>query len=129
MLAWPVDEILESNGLTHEQLHESITLVAAGEETEDYFLKTPEERKNGIHIIIVYFTSYLVTHSTKLFQDQIFLSPPHECIRIIKADVKSVHNLTQDVHLGYLKGGTDIDCRCTDCWMTYDGRPPQAYAS
>ena len=33
MLAWPVDEILESNGLTCEQLHESITLVAANEET------------------------------------------------------------------------------------------------
>ena len=33
MLAWPVDEILESNGLTCEQLHESITLIAAREET------------------------------------------------------------------------------------------------
>ena len=33
MLAWPVDEILESNGLTREQLHESITLIAASEET------------------------------------------------------------------------------------------------
>ena len=33
MLAWPVDEILESNGLTHEQLHESITMVSASEET------------------------------------------------------------------------------------------------
>ena len=33
MLAWPVDEILESNGLTCEQLHESITLIAANEET------------------------------------------------------------------------------------------------
>ena len=33
MLAWPVDEILESNGLTREQLHESITLIAANEET------------------------------------------------------------------------------------------------
>ena len=33
MLAWPVDEILESNGLTCEQLHESITLIAASEET------------------------------------------------------------------------------------------------
>ena len=25
MLAWPVEEILESNGLTFEQLHESMT--------------------------------------------------------------------------------------------------------
>ena len=33
MLAWPLDEILESNGLTCEQLHESITLIAASEET------------------------------------------------------------------------------------------------
>ena len=33
MLAWPVDEILESNGLTCEQLNESITLIAASEET------------------------------------------------------------------------------------------------
>ena len=33
MLAWPVDDILESNGLTYEQLHESITLIAAKEET------------------------------------------------------------------------------------------------
>ena len=33
MLAWPVDEILESNRLTREQLHESITLIAASEET------------------------------------------------------------------------------------------------
>ena len=33
MLAWPVDDILESNGLTCEQLHESITLIAASEET------------------------------------------------------------------------------------------------
>ena len=33
MLAWPVDEIMESNGLTYEQLHESITMVAASEET------------------------------------------------------------------------------------------------
>ena len=33
MLAWPVDEILESNGLTYKQLHKSITLIAASEET------------------------------------------------------------------------------------------------
>lgn len=33
MLAWPVDDILESNGLTCEQLHESITLIAANKET------------------------------------------------------------------------------------------------
>ena len=33
LLAWPVDEILESTGLTYEQLHESITMVAASEET------------------------------------------------------------------------------------------------
>ena len=33
MLAWPVDDILESNGLTCEQLYESITLIAASEET------------------------------------------------------------------------------------------------
>ena len=33
MLAWPVDEIMESNGLTREQLHESITLIAANEKT------------------------------------------------------------------------------------------------
>ena len=33
MLAWPVEEILESNGLTYEQLHESMTTIAAAEET------------------------------------------------------------------------------------------------
>jgi ribosomal protein S18 acetylase RimI-like enzyme len=33
MLAWPVEEILESTGLTYKQLHESITLIAASEET------------------------------------------------------------------------------------------------
>ncbi len=33
MLAWPIEEILESTGLTYEQLHESITLIAANEET------------------------------------------------------------------------------------------------
>lgn len=33
MLAWPIDEILESNGLTYEQLHESMTTIAAAEET------------------------------------------------------------------------------------------------
>ena len=33
MLAWPVDEILESNGITYEQLHESMTEVAASEQT------------------------------------------------------------------------------------------------
>ena len=33
MLAWPVDDILESNGLTYEQLHESITFIAANKET------------------------------------------------------------------------------------------------
>ena len=33
ILAWPVDEILESNGITYEQLHESMTEVAASEQT------------------------------------------------------------------------------------------------
>ena len=33
MLAWPVEEILESNGLTYGQLHESMTAIAAAEET------------------------------------------------------------------------------------------------
>ena len=33
MLAWPIEEILESTGLTCEQLHESITLISASEET------------------------------------------------------------------------------------------------
>lgn len=33
ILAWPVDEILKSNGLTYEQLHESMTTIAAREET------------------------------------------------------------------------------------------------
>ena len=33
MLAWPVDEIIESNGITYEQLHESMTEVAASEQT------------------------------------------------------------------------------------------------
>ena len=33
MLAWPVEEILEANGLTYEQLHESMTSIAAAEET------------------------------------------------------------------------------------------------
>ena len=43
MLAWPVDEILESNGLTREQLHESITLVAASEQTIYSYENTLEE--------------------------------------------------------------------------------------
>ena len=33
MLAWPVEEIIEANGLTYEQLHESMTSIAAAEET------------------------------------------------------------------------------------------------
>ena len=33
ILAWPVEDILESNGLTSEQLHESISAIAASEET------------------------------------------------------------------------------------------------
>ena len=33
MLAWPVDEILKSNGITYEQLHESMTEVATSEQT------------------------------------------------------------------------------------------------
>ena len=33
MLAWPVNEILESNGITYEQLHESMTEVASSEQT------------------------------------------------------------------------------------------------
>ena len=33
MLAWPVDEILDSNGISYEQLHASITCVAARAET------------------------------------------------------------------------------------------------
>lgn len=32
MLAWPVEEILESNGISYGQLHESITRVAASKE-------------------------------------------------------------------------------------------------
>ena len=31
MLAWPVNEILKSNGITYEQLHESMTEVATSE--------------------------------------------------------------------------------------------------
>ena len=33
MLAWPVDEILEPNHVSYDQLHGSITMVAASEET------------------------------------------------------------------------------------------------
>lgn len=33
MLAWPVDEIIRSNGITFEQLHASITRIAAAKET------------------------------------------------------------------------------------------------
>ena len=33
MLAWPVDEILESNSITYNQLYESVTLVAASKDT------------------------------------------------------------------------------------------------
>lgn len=33
MLAWPVDEILESNGISYAQLHESVTMVAAAKDT------------------------------------------------------------------------------------------------
>ena len=40
MLAWPVEEILESNGITYEQLHESMTEVAASEQTIYSYEKT-----------------------------------------------------------------------------------------
>ena len=33
MLAWPVEDTLEANGLTSELLHESMTAIAAAEET------------------------------------------------------------------------------------------------
>ena len=33
MLAWPVEDILESNGMTYNQLHESMTEMAASEQT------------------------------------------------------------------------------------------------
>lgn len=33
MLAWPVEEILDSNGISYEQLHASITRVASSEDT------------------------------------------------------------------------------------------------
>ena len=33
MLAWPVEDILESNGMTYNQLHESMTEVTASEQT------------------------------------------------------------------------------------------------
>ena len=33
MLAWPVDEITESNGITYEQLLESMTAISARAET------------------------------------------------------------------------------------------------
>ena len=33
MLAWPVEEILESNGISYDELHDSITSAAASEET------------------------------------------------------------------------------------------------
>ena len=33
MLAWPVEEIMDSNGVTYEQLHESMTAVAGTEQT------------------------------------------------------------------------------------------------
>lgn len=33
MLAWPVEEIMKSNGLTYEQLHESMIAIATTEET------------------------------------------------------------------------------------------------
>ena len=33
MMAWPVDEILESNAIAYDRLHESISLIAASEDT------------------------------------------------------------------------------------------------
>ena len=33
LLAWPVDEIASSNGLTYEELHESITRISASPKT------------------------------------------------------------------------------------------------
>ena len=33
MLAWPVEDILEANGITYQQLHESMTGIAASEQT------------------------------------------------------------------------------------------------
>ena len=47
MMAWPVDEIMESNGLTREQLHEAITLIAASEETIYSYENTLVAEING----------------------------------------------------------------------------------
>lgn len=33
MLAWPVEDILESNGITYQQLYESMTMIVASEQT------------------------------------------------------------------------------------------------
>ena len=47
MLAWPVDEILESNGITYQQLHESMTAIAAAEETIYSYENTLREHLRG----------------------------------------------------------------------------------
>ena len=33
MLAWPVEDILEANGITYQQLHEAMTEIARSEQT------------------------------------------------------------------------------------------------
>ena len=47
MLAWPVEEILESNGISYGQLHESITRVAASRETIYSYENTIVAEING----------------------------------------------------------------------------------
>ena len=47
MLAWPVEEILQSNGLTYKQLHESMTTIAAAEETIYSYENTIVEEVDG----------------------------------------------------------------------------------
>ena len=33
MLAWPVEDIMNSNGITYQQLHEAMTEIARSEQT------------------------------------------------------------------------------------------------
>lgn len=47
MLAWPVEEILESNGISYGQLHGSITRVAASRETIYSYENTIVAEING----------------------------------------------------------------------------------
>ena len=76
MLAWPVEEILESNGIPYEQLHESMTAIAAAEETiysyENTFVaEGPVDRPAGYLV-----RSALLINKNKARSESVFRPGP-----------------------------------------------------